>query len=198
MDPGKSPATRREESAGENSPAESAGKRRIVQKEVEYPNIQWDNLSDPGVQRCVILYNDRIISYRKIVEIDKIIDQKPTIGRVKELAELRIRNLQAFRELEEYNNTGKFVNKHPLVKHFSIHEQLMEMLRDNPGTFLKEYANTRENVKRYKSFLKRKGRDPEQKKKDAKNLQKHTEREELMTNILSEQNEKGTGDAGRE
>jgi hypothetical protein len=121
-----------------------------------------------------------------MAEIDKIIDQKPTIALVKELAELRIRNLQAFRELEEYNNTGKFVNKHPLVKHFSIHEQLKEMLWNNPDSFLEEYANTRENVKRYKSFLNRKDRDQAKKEKDNKNLKKHSEREALMKEILSE------------
>jgi hypothetical protein len=127
-----------------------------------------------------------------MVEIDKVIDQKPTITRIKELAELRIRNLQAFRELEEFNNTGKFVNKHPLVQHFSIHEQLKEMLRDNPTAFLKEYANTRENVKRYKSFLNRKDRDQAQKEKDTKNLKKHSEREALMESILNERNETAT------
>jgi hypothetical protein len=121
-----------------------------------------------------------------MVGIDKVIDEKPTTSLIKELAELRIRNLQAFRELEEYNNTGKFVNKHPLVKHFSIHEQLKEMLRDNPDTFLDEYHSTKENVKRYKSFLNRKDRDQAQKEKDKKNLKKHSEREALMKEILSE------------
>lgn len=120
-------------------------------------------------------------------EIDKVIDQKPTITLVKELAELRIRNLQAFRELEEYNNTGKFVNKHPLVKHFSIHEQLKEQLKNNPDTFLEDYSRVRENVKRYKSFLNNKKRDADQKKKDKKNLDKHTEREALMKDILSQE-----------
>ncbi len=122
-----------------------------------------------------------------MVEIDNIIDQKPTAARVNDLAELRIRNLQAFRELESYNNTGEFLNKHPLVAQFSTSVGLEELLKNNPDIFLEEYANTRENVKRYKSFLNNKKRSIDQKAKDKLNLKKHQEREVLMKEILSQQ-----------
>jgi hypothetical protein len=121
-----------------------------------------------------------------MVEIDKDIDNNPTPAKVQSLAELRIRNLQAFRELEEYNNTGKFLNRHPLVAHFSTRMQLQQLLKDNPDEFLEEYANTRENVKRYRSFLNNKKRTKDQNAKDKINLKKHTDREALMKEILSE------------
>lgn len=120
-----------------------------------------------------------------MVEIDKIIDDKPTINKIKEIAELRIRNLQAFRELETYNNTGKFLNRHPLVTHFSMRAQLEKMLKENTDAFLKEYHDVYENVKRYSSFVKSTNRSPEQKEKDKANLKKHTEREALMKDILA-------------
>jgi len=119
-------------------------------------------------------------------EIDKVIDNKPTAARVRDLAELRIRNLQAFRELEEFNNTGKFMNRHPLVVQFSIREELKKMLSENPDAFLEEYANTRENVKRYRCFLNSKKRSKDQKAKDAINLKKHSDRESLMKEIIGE------------
>jgi len=121
-----------------------------------------------------------------MVEIDAIIDNKPTATRVQELAELRIRNIQAFRELQNYDNTGEFLNRHPLVAHFSTRIQLQQLLKDNPDSFLEEYANCRENVKRYRSFLKNKRRSAEQKDKDKINLKKHQDRESLMKEILSE------------
>ena len=77
------------------------------------------------------------------------------------------------------------MNKHPLVVHYSAREELKKMLTDNPDTFLEEYANTRENVKRYKSFLNNKKRDNAD--KDKKNLKRHEDREALMKEILSEE-----------
>lgn len=120
-----------------------------------------------------------------MVEIDKIIDNKPTAKLVQEFAELRIRNLQAFRELESYNSTGEFLNRHPIVAHFSTRQQLEQMLRENPDKFLEEYSNTRENVKRYKSYLNNKKRTEEQHDKDKINLKKHRQRVAMMKEILS-------------
>ena len=120
-----------------------------------------------------------------MVEIDARIDRKPTEKLVIELAELRIRNLQAFRELDEYNRTGKFLNRHPLVAHFSTRQQLEELLRENPDRFLEEYSNSRENVKRYRSYLNSPARTDEKKDKDRINLKKHSERVEIMKDILS-------------
>lgn len=120
-----------------------------------------------------------------MIEIDTVIDDSPTAKMIKELAELRIRNLQAFHELEAFNKTGEFLNRHPLVAHYSTRVQLEQLLKDNPDTFLEEYANCRENVKRYRCFLNNKDRSKHQKGKDKINLKKHSEREILMKEILS-------------
>ncbi len=75
--------------------------------------------------------------------IDRLLDTLPTEDLVEELAELRIRNLLCFEELEAFNNTGKFVFKHPLVQQYSLHATLTDLLRNDPDKFLKEYRNTR-------------------------------------------------------
>lgn len=127
-------------------------------------------------------------TWRQMVEIDKVIDNNGTPELVKELARLRIRNRQAFNELQSLNDKGKFVYKHPLIKNFSEREQLKEMMIHRPEEFLKEYSNTRDNVKRYASFINRKNRSAAQKKKDKQNLEKHREKELLMQDILKESN----------
>jgi hypothetical protein len=138
------------------------------------------------IQRAVVLYNDRVNIWRKMLAIDKVIDQKPTKAKVQELAELRIRNLQAFRELEHFNSTGEYLNRHPLVAHFDTRQQLEKLLKENPDAFLEEYANCRENVKRYRSFLNNKKRSEKQRDKDKVNLKKHSDREAMMKEILTE------------
>jgi hypothetical protein len=121
-------------------------------------------------------------------KLDAELDEKPTKAKVKELAELRIRNLQAFRELEELNDNGRFLNKHPLVRQYSLHQELKNLLRTNPAKFLEEHSKCAEYIKRYKSYCnsEKRKKDQEQHKRDKANLKKYQERRELMEKILSE------------
>nr|WP_319266030.1 hypothetical protein [uncultured Draconibacterium sp.] len=123
-----------------------------------------------------------------MLEIDAVIDNKPSKALVKELAELRIRNLLCFRELEALNENGKFLYKHPLIRNYSERVKLETMFREDTDRFMDEFGNTRENVKRYSSFLKNKKRSPEQKEKDRQNLEKHKERKQLFIDITKQNN----------
>lgn len=117
-------------------------------------------------------------------EIDAVIDAEPTEDRIIDLAELRNRNLLAFKELKSYNDKGKFMNKHPLLTQHSIRAKYAELLIKNSAEFLAEYANVSNNVSRYSSFLKNDKRTPEQREKDLKNLAKHKETEAIMREVL--------------
>jgi len=117
--------------------------------------------------------------------LDAEIDNSSTKTKVAQLAELRIRNLQAFAELQSFNDNGKFLYKHPLIIHHSLRRQLEDMFQDNPDDFMDEYANCRDNVKRYKSFLNSEKRSGNQKKKDRENLNKHQERSIVFKEVLS-------------
>ena len=145
------------------------------------------------MQKAVIIYNDRVITFRKMREIDAVIDEKPTEKLVMELAELKNRNLMCFKELECFNKTGKWLNKHPLLSQFSQHTRYKEMLRRNPAQFLEEYSKTAYNVNRYRSYLNNSGRDAEKHESDQKNLDKHIAREKLMKEVLDEHNSKTNG-----
>lgn len=118
--------------------------------------------------------------------IDAVIDKDPTEDRVIDLAELRNRNLLAFKELQNFNDTGKWLNRHPLIVHHSIRFKYKELLNDKPAEFLAEYTNTANNVSRYSSFLNNDKRTDLQKEKDLKNLAKHKELEGIMREVLEE------------
>lgn len=118
-------------------------------------------------------------------EIDAVIDHKPTKVLILELAKLRIRNLAAFSELESLNDTGTFLYKHPLIKHFSLRSKLEELLKSNPGEFLDSHVRAKENVKRYSSFVKSDKRKSDQKEKDQKSLVKWTEELDIYKSILA-------------
>ncbi|MGV8094502.1 MAG: hypothetical protein AB2L24_21825 [Mangrovibacterium sp.] len=119
-------------------------------------------------------------------EIDAVIDSDPTEQRIIDLAEFRNRNLMAFKELQSYNDTGQWLNKHPLLTQHSIRYKYLQILEKDPGLFLSEYTNTANNVSRYASFLNNSKRSDEQHEKDRKNLKKHQERESIMKEILDE------------
>ncbi len=119
-------------------------------------------------------------------EIDAVIDSEPTEQRIIDLAELRNRNLMAFKELQSFNDAGKWLNRHPLLTQHSVRYKYMQMLEKDPGAFLEEFTNTANNVSRYASFLNNSKRPDEQHEKDRKNLKKHQERESIMKEILDE------------
>lgn len=118
--------------------------------------------------------------------LDAELDDKPTEAKVAKMAETRIRNLQCFEELQSFNNTGKWKNKHPLLIHYSERFQLEELRRRDPAAFLRKYANCQQNIKRYKSYLNNKSR-ADQREGDKKNLVKHQERQVIFETILNDE-----------
>lgn len=121
-------------------------------------------------------------------EIDAVIDSEPTEQRIIDLAELRNRNLMAFKELKAFNDTCKWLNRHPLLSQYSIRFLMKDLLQKKPAEFLNEFAKTSGYVSRYRSYLNNEKRSPNQKEKDQKNLKKHAEREQIMKEVLDERN----------
>lgn len=116
--------------------------------------------------------------------LDAELDNKPTTKSVMAMAEARIRNLQCFRELQSFNDSGLWINKHPLLVHHSERFQLEELRKRDPAAFLKKYADCSQNIKRYSSYLNNKNRESSR-DKDKKNLAKHQERLIIFENILN-------------
>lgn len=159
--------------------------KKVVQKEEEYPNIDWDNLYNEDVQMATVIYNDRINTWRKMKKLDELLDKKPKANDVAAMAELRIRNLQAFDELKAYNDTGKFLYKHPLLKGKSEFDELVKLFKKDPAEFLHKHKNVLDNIKRYKSYIKRDDRK-DKRASDRENLQRHQERERMFKMVMEQ------------
>lgn len=122
-----------------------------------------------------------------MTQLDEQLDKEPTEAAVKELAELRIRNLQAFDELRSFNDTGKFLNRHPLLSSRSELSKLVELFRQDPAEFLHQHKLTEDNIKRYRSYLKRSDRK-DRRAADREALARHQERNRLFKMVLEEFN----------
>ncbi len=118
-------------------------------------------------------------------QLDELLETKPTKKAVAEMAELRIRNLQAFAELQSFNDTGKFLCKHPLLTGRSEAAKLATLLRRDPAEFLRQHKNVLDNIRRYRSYVKRKDRR-DKRAQDRTNLERHQERERLFRLVLEQ------------
>lgn len=136
---------------------------------------------------ATVIYNDRINTWRKMKQLDELLEIKPTAQAVADMAELRIRNLQAFAELQSFNDTGKFLCKHPILFGRSEIAELIKLLKADPAEFLRRHKNVLDNIKRYRSYLKRSDRK-ECRQKDKQNLKRHQERERIFKMVLEQQN----------
>lgn len=116
-------------------------------------------------------------------QLDEQLEKNPTQRVVINMAELRIRNLLAFEELQLLNDTGKFRYKHPLIVHQSERAQLENLLRTNPQEFLRQHKNVLDNIRRYESCLKRADRES-RRTQDRALLRSYRDREAAFKTIL--------------
>lgn len=135
---------------------------------------------------ATVLYNDRVYAYREMVKIDAELDDAPTPKKVEQLAELRIRNFQAFDELKSYNQTGIFLFKHPLVVHHSFSSELEQMLRRDPILFLENYTKCVGNIKRYSSFINSSKKSDTEKQNARENRNRHQEQQAIYHTVLEQ------------
>ena len=151
------------------------------------------NLFNEDVQMATVIYNDRINTWRRMKELDVALDKKPRPNDVEMMAELRIRNLLAFDELKSYNDTGKFLYKHPLIKEKSEFNELVNLFRLDPSEFLRKHKNVLDNIKRYRIYLKRDDRK-NRRDSDRANLQRHQERERMFKMVMEQYSDKAHGE----
>lgn len=140
------------------------------------------------MQTATLIYNDRIYTHRKMLQLDEVLDAEPTVKDVRQMAELRIRNLLAFDELQSFNDAGFFVYKHPLIKNETELAELQKLLRSNPDEFLRKHRCALDNVRRYESYVRRADRK-QKRSTDRALLEKHRNRAALFKTILENKNE---------
>ena len=116
-------------------------------------------------------------------ELDETVETEPTAAAVAELAELRIRNLKCFDELQSFNDNGKWLNLHPLLQGKSGIAELRSLLQHDPDEFLRLQRCCADSVRRYQSYLKRKDRRS-YRQSDREALARYRDRLRLFTTIL--------------
>lgn len=117
--------------------------------------------------------------------LDAKIDNAPNETDIKELAELRIRNLLCFSELKNLNDTGRLLNKHPILKHDIEYEQLLTLWINNKDGFIQQYENCRNNIRRYSARLKKADISADDATDALQSLERHQERAIIFKKILS-------------
>lgn len=132
-----------------------------------------------------MIYSDRINTFRRLLDLEKKLDDSPPAQMVAEYVELSIRNRQCREELTAFNNRGKFLNEHPILKTEDLHKEMTELLLSNPDEFMNRLTNVKQNIARYKSWIKNKKRQ-----KDLQSNKTHLEhwqnKLEVMTSILKD------------
>lgn len=136
---------------------------------------------------ATVLYNDRINTWRKMKQLDELLETKPTAQAVADMAELRIRNLQDFAELQSFNDNGKFLCEHPLLFGRSEMAELLKLLKSDPAEFLRRHKNVLDNIKRYRSYLKRTDRK-DRRQSDKQSLERYQERDRIFKIVLEHNN----------
>lgn len=125
-----------------------------------------------------------------MLQLDERLDADPTPEDVKAMAETRIRNLQAFNELQSFNDTGYFKFDHPLIKHKTERAELEKLLRTDTEEFLRKHSRTLDSIRRYEAYLKRKDRK-DKRDSDRALLEKHRNTSIIIKSILNSRDEKG-------
>lgn len=153
-------------------------------KQEEFPKIRWKNLVDPLIQKAELIYSDRVNLHRDLLSLDRTLDESPTPETVAEMVEKSVRNRLCFDELRSFNNTGRFLGRHPFVRADDGMSRLRQLLLTSPEDFMKEYRRAAMNVSRYGTRLRREGLSEELQEKYRQLLDKWTDRERMMGECL--------------
>jgi hypothetical protein len=140
---------------------------------------------------ATIIYNDRINTYNRLKVLDSKLDHRPSVSAVKEMAELRIRNLLCFNELKSLNNTGKFLYQHPLIQCLSERMELEKLFRTDPEEFLHRYKSASTSLRRYEGYVKNKRQGHEI--EDRSHLQYYRNLIQNFRDIITNSNEGNRG-----
>jgi hypothetical protein len=122
-------------------------------------------------------------------EIDVLMDDHPDLAF--EMVQNDIQNRKAHKELESFNNTGKFLYIHPFTvknqSYTSQYEELLKLKRENPTGFLNEITNVTQNIRRIESNLRQKKfKNDTTKQNWEDNLTRAKERQGIITTLLKE------------
>lgn len=143
---------------------------------------------NPDIQMCILLYDERVETYRRMREIDVFIDDQPELS--KEMVLTEQRNHQAHAELQAYNDHKVFVYKHPITRERKQYEEMLSELyrlkKEHPGELMNEIANITQNIRRIQSNInKNKYKSEEELESWKGNLSRAKMRKKVLEEVIS-------------
>lgn len=165
-----------------HEPVKKAGKME------EFPGINWLNNESEDIQLAILLYDERINTWRQLVKLRQEIDDYPE--KALAIADLDDRNRMAHHELEVFEKTGIFPCKHPMaIKFMAERKKLSEwrtLKQKDPKGFMKQVANIEHNITRYRSQISKDKLTDEKRASIARNLANAERMHELMMQVVKE------------
>ena len=146
-------------------------------------------MNNPYTVKALIIYEDRVQTYRKMKVLDEKLDNKPTAEMVMELAELRIQNLLCFSELQNLNDNEEFIYKHPYLKNQRDYDELIALWKSDREQFIRNYQNCKNNISRYNGRANRPNATESEIEDALQRKQRHEERAIIFKKILTNESE---------
>ncbi len=139
------------------------------------------------IQLCIILFNDNVHCYRRMIEADQALDKNPnSYEDIKKLVENDIRNKLGWNELQSFNDTGNFLWKHTILAHHKIRNELTRLKKENPEKFMRDFVNADKSITRYQSKINNnKFKNDTEKESFENHIQKFKEKKSIMTELIN-------------
>lgn len=145
-----------------------------ISKFEQYPNIPWKQLDNPLVRMADTIFTDRINCYSELKRLEAETQGEITdFNTLAEIVRLAARLEMCFNELRSFNNTGKFLGKHPFIESKDERSRIIDLLQRDPEAFFQERKNVELNISRYSSQINSNKLDADKKEKAKSNLEKY-------------------------
>ena len=145
-------------------------------------------MDNPLVRTADSIFTDRINLYHRLQEAEKSIDglEEADSSALETLVTFSIRQELCFSELKSFNDTGKFIGKHPFIRQKDERARISALLRTDPDRYFDERKNIELNITRYSSQINGKKTTREQKDRAAANLEKFKAALQLYKDVFNE------------
>lgn len=165
----------------------SAPKPAKISKFEQYPDIPWKQMDNPLVRMADSIFTDRINCYSELKRLEVQTQGEMTdISTLAEIVRLAARLEMCFNELRSFNNTGKFLGKHPFIESKDERSRIFDLLRRDPEAYFQERKNVELNIARYSSQTNSKKLDADKREKAGVNLQKFRALLQVYKDVFAE------------
>lgn len=145
-------------------------------------------MDNPLIRTADSIFTDRVNLWQRLREIEKDTEGAKEIESrtINEFITKTIRLELCFSELKAFNDSGKFIGKHPFISERDERARVAELLRTYPDKYFEERKNVELNITRYSSQINGKKATPEARKRAADNLEKFKAQLQMYREVFQE------------